>query len=431
MTTPELTSETDAETVNETDALPETVIPEITFDDLGLHPDVLRAVHEKGYIRPTAIQCQAIPPALAGRDLIGSAPTGTGKTAAFALPTLTRLAYESVTSSLVLSPTRELAMQAEENFREYGKIMEARLALLYGGVGYGTQIASLEDDPEVIIATPGRLLDHISERRIDMSRIGVVILDEVDRMLDMGFIDDVRKIVQLCPKQRQTLLFSATIPDAIRRLANWALVDPVVIDAGQRRTPAETIDHAVYPVDGIQKYDLLLALLQHCNYSSVIVFTRTKRDADRVSEWLLAHDLTCTTLHADRSQRERQDALQGFKDGKFGIMVATDVASRGLDVSNISHVINYNVPENPEDYVHRIGRTGRANREGEAFTLYSNDEYSFLSAIERYIEKPLERRKLEGFAYRTEPDLGKSAPITTGPTGVSKNTPRGRRGRRA
>ncbi len=406
----------------------EVIVPEtlpFTFDDLGLHPDVLSAVHEKGYVTPTLIQQQAIPVAITGRDIVGSAPTGTGKTAAFALPTLSRLATESVHCALVLSPTRELAMQAEQNFREYGKHMEARLALLYGGVGYGHQITSLDDDPEVIIATPGRLLDHIGEKRISMKRIGVVIIDEVDRMLDMGFIDDVRKIVGMCPKERQTLLFSATIPEAINSIAKWAVKDPFIIDAGRRRMPAETIDHAVYPVDGIQKYDLLLALLRNFDYSSVIVFTRTKRDADRVSEWLLAHELSCTTLHADRSQRERQDALQGFKDGKFGIMVATDVASRGLDVSNISHVINYNVPENAEDYVHRIGRTGRANKEGEAFTLYSNDEYSFLNAIERYIGKPLERRKLEGFVYRTEPELSKIvAPASTGVT------PRGRRGRR-
>lgn len=397
----------------------------LTFDDLNLHPEVLTAVREKGYENPTPIQQQAVPAAIEGRDMIGSAPTGTGKTAAFALPTLTRIAQDPNKLALVLSPTRELAMQAEDNFRAYGKNIGVRLALIYGGVGYGPQIEQLENNPQVIIATPGRLLDHIAEKRIDMRRVDIVILDEVDRMLDMGFIDDVRRIVGMCPKERQTLLFSATIPDAIQRLAKWALTDPVTIDAGQRRMPAETIDHAIFPVDGIQKCDLLVAMLKKCSYTSVIVFTRTKRDADRVAEWLKGHDMGCTTLHADRSQKERVKALEGFKSGQFGIMVATDVASRGLDISNISHVINFNVPENPEDYVHRIGRTGRANKEGEAFTLFSNDEYSFLCAIERYVQKPIERRKLEGFAYRREPDLGMShipAP--------KKTARRGRRGRR-
>lgn len=399
---------------------------EITFDELGLHADILRSVREKGYTHPTPIQQQAIPHAIRGTDIIGSAPTGTGKTAAFALPTLSRIAAGECRCALVLSPTRELAMQAYDNFVEYGQYLKLKIALIYGGVGYQRQLDALADSPDVIIATPGRLLDHIAEKRIDMRLMDVAVLDEVDRMLDMGFIDDVRRIIGKCPKQRQTLLFSATIPEAIKRLADWALQEPVTVDAGQRRMPAETIDHAIYPVDGIQKYDLLLALLKQCDYSSVIVFTRTKRDADRVSEWLLAHQMSCTTLHADRSQKERQRALQGFKDGKYGIMVATDVASRGLDISDISHVVNYNVPENPEDYVHRIGRTGRANREGKAFTLFSNDEFSYLCAIERYISQPIERRKLEGFSYRREPELRSGLVVGT----PAKTTRRGRRGRR-
>lgn len=393
------------------------------FDALGLHPDILQAIRDKGYETPTAIQQQAVPQALAGRDLIGSAPTGTGKTAAFAWPILCRIAENPDTTALVLSPTRELVSQAEDNFRTYGKHLDLRLAVIYGGVGYKRQLEEIAAGPQVILATPGRLLDHIGERRLDLRRVDIAVLDEVDRMLDMGFIEDVRRIIGYCPKERQTLLFSATIPDAIQRLADWALRDPVTINAGQRRSPAETIDHALYPVDGIQKYDLLLALLKHCDYSSVIIFTRTKRDADRITEWLLAHHMNCTTLHSDRSQREREKALEGFKSGRYGIMVATDVASRGLDVSGISHVINYNVPENAEDYVHRIGRTGRANREGQAFTLFSSDEHAFVSAIERYIDDKLPRRALDGFAYRRAPDLGNAPARKT-------TMPRGRRGRR-
>ena len=393
---------------------------EMNFSDTNLCSEVLQAIKEKGYEEPTPIQKGTIPAALDGRDIIGSAPTGTGKTAAFALPILSRLASGETKQVLVLSPTRELARQAEDNFRIYGQYLEPRMALIYGGVPYEPQIKALKNDPQIIIATPGRLLDHVSEKNIHMKKVDTVVLDEVDRMLDMGFIDDVRRIIRYCSDNRQTMLFTATMPDAINRLANWALHDPLTVDAGQRRMPAESISHVVYPVDAIQKYDLLLAILRQENAqtNSVIVFTRTKRDADRVSEWLEAHEFSCVTLHSDRRQNDRQKALESFKEGKTTILVATDVASRGLDISDVYLVINYNVPDNPEDYVHRIGRTGRAQKAGKAATLFSSDEYSYLVAIDRYLGAPIERKKQEEFAYRNEPAVESAK--------VSKKAPKSR-----
>lgn len=389
----------------------------MNFEDLGLSDEIVQTVKDKGYEKPTPIQISAIPAIMQGRDVIGSAQTGTGKTAAFALPALSKLKPTGITTCLVLVPTRELAVQVEENFAAYGKNSGLRLALLYGGVGYGKQRQDLKAGADVIVATPGRLLDYMSQGEVILAKIEMLILDEVDRMLDMGFIDDVRRIVSKCPQGRQTLLFSATVPNEIQRLADWALTDPEVIDVGVRRAPAETVDHAVYPVDAIQKHDLLIELLERANYNSVIIFTRTKRDADRIAKWLRDHDHTVAVMHADRNQRERAEALEGFKSGKYPIMVATDLASRGLDVTNITHVINYNVPGHAEDYVHRIGRTGRAAREGEAYTLYSGDEHSYLREIEKFIEQPIERRKLEGFNYINEPCVGNPASVRTKNTG--------------
>lgn len=374
------------------------------FAQLGLPEYLLSTIEKIGYKTPTPIQEKAVPVALQGRDVIGAAQTGTGKTAAYALPTLARLGEpKGKPRCLVLVPTRELAMQVDEAFRRFGENTADKIALLYGGVRYDQQVKALRAGAEIVVATPGRLLDLQRQRFLDLSSIEVLVLDEVDRMLDMGFIEDVSAIIRLCPKDRQTLLFSATVNKTIREIAGWALRDPVEIDVRTGTLAADTISHALYPVAGYQKYDLLLALLEHTKYRSVIVFTRTKRDADRITEWLEANGIAVATMHADRTQRERVEALGGFKSGKYSVLVATDIASRGLDISGVSHVINYNVPEHPEDYVHRIGRTGRAGDEGEAFTLFSPDELSQLQAIERLLGKPIERKKLDGFRYRTEP----------------------------
>lgn len=374
------------------------------FAELGLPENILTTLEKIGFVQPTPIQERAIPTALEGRDIIGAAQTGTGKTAAYALPTLARLGEaQAHPRCLVLVPTRELAMQVDEAFGRFADNAGSRIALLYGGVRYEQQLRALRNGAEIIVATPGRLIDLWQQRYVDLSKIEVLILDEVDRMLDMGFIEDVSRIIRLCPKERQTLLFSATVNKTIRDIADWALREPVEIDVRTGTLTADTISHAIYPVAGYQKYDLLLALLERTQYKSVIVFTRTKRDADRITEWLEAHRIAVSTMHADRTQRERTSALQGFREGKFNVLVATDIASRGLDISGVSHVINYNVPEHPEDYVHRIGRTGRAGDEGEAFTLFSPDELLQLQAIEKLLNKTIERKKLDGFFYRQEP----------------------------
>ncbi|MEO0794059.1 MAG: DEAD/DEAH box helicase [Verrucomicrobiota bacterium] len=379
----------------------------MTFDDLNLLPAVTEAVRDKGYTNPTPIQAQAIPVVMAGKDVIGSAQTGTGKTAAFTLPLISKLEKhsENAPRALILEPTRELAGQVDEQLELYGKHLDLTKVLIYGGVKYGAQLKALDAGPDVVVATPGRLIDHLQQKNLSLENLEILVLDEVDRMLDMGFIEQVADIVRHCPKDRQTLLFSATLPDKILNLANWVLQDPEQIAIQSTSKTADTVDHAIFPVDGIQKYDLLLAMLSKFDYNSVLVFTRTKIDADRVARWLQDHEHTVAIMHADRSQSERREALSGFKEGRYEILVATDIASRGLDISGVTHVINYNVPQNPEDYVHRIGRTGRAATEGEAYTLYSSDEIAFLDAIERYIDKPIPRRKLEEFRYRNEPDL--------------------------
>jgi ATP-dependent RNA helicase RhlE len=387
-----------------------------TFTEIGLPEPVTRSLADAGYVNPTPIQAQAIPIILSGRDLIGAAQTGTGKTAAFALPTIARLGPAAgKPRCLVLVPTRELAVQVDENFQKYGKYLGTKTALLYGGVGYGAQVKALNDGVDVVIATPGRLLDLHEQQILDLKSIQVVILDEVDRMLDMGFIEDVTRIIRFCPKERQTLLFSATVDERIGKIANWALRDPVTIDVRTGSTAAETVDHAIYPVDVFQKYDLLIELLKKSDFKSVIVFTRTKRDADRITEWIEGHGTPVATMHADRSQTERTEALKGFKSGKYTILVATDIASRGLDITGVTHVINYNVPEHPEDYVHRIGRTGRAAAEGEAFTLFSPDELHHMQQIEQLLGRPIERRKLEGFRYFSEPILTPGGAKTAAP----------------
>ena len=352
-----------------------------------------------GFVEPTPIQLRAFPIILAGKDLIGTAQTGTGKTAAFALPILTLLAKHGAFRCLVIEPTRELAAQVETAFRDYGRFTDLRVSLVHGGVGYGKQREELKRGIDVLAATPGRLLDLLEQRAMTLQQVNILVLDEVDRMLDMGFLPDVRRIVEKISTDRQTLLFSATLPPEIERLAAWVLRDPELVEIGVRRSPAETVTHAVYPVAAEQKFDLLMALLERTNFDSALIFCRTKHGADRIARQLKIGKHSVAVLHSNRTQRERIEALEGFKSGKYEVMVATDIASRGLDIAGVSHVINYDVPEHPEDYVHRIGRTGRAQNVGDAFTLMNGEELPALQAIERFIGQKIPRLKLENFRY--------------------------------
>lgn len=354
-----------------------------------------------GYVDPTPIQLRAIPLILSGKDVIGSAQTGTGKTAAFSLPILTKLGpHQSYPRVLVLEPTRELAAQVETAIRDFSRFTDLKTAVLFGGVGYGRQMDALKNGVDVIIATPGRLLDHLERGTCRLDRIEYLVLDEADRMLDMGFLPDVRRIVQKVPRERQTMLFSATVPPQIETLIKWAMRNPETIEIGVRRSPAETVKHVIYPVAEAQKTDLLLALLDRVHYESVIVFCRTKHGADRIAQLLKRNNHAVAVLHSNRTQREREQALKGFREGKFEVLVATDIAARGLDIADVSHVINYDVPHHPEDYIHRIGRTGRAEATGDAFTLMVAEDSKHVAAIERFIGKKVERVKLENFEYR-------------------------------
>jgi ATP-dependent RNA helicase RhlE len=378
------------------------VVPRLqtAFSALGLNDRIAYAVQRKGYEAPTPIQAQAIPQVLAGKDVIGSAQTGTGKTAAFSLPILQRLErHAGVLRCLVLEPTRELALQVEESFKEYSKFTDLRTTVIYGGVGYGKQREELARRPDIIVATPGRLLDFMEQNEIRLDRVEVLVLDEVDRMLDMGFLPDVKRIVGRISRQRQTLFFTATLPPEIEQLAAWALRDPFKIAVARERSTAETITHAFYPVVQSQKFDLLVHLLEQTQYHSVIIFSRTKSGADYIASRLKHAGHTCAIMHSDRSQQERVDALKGFKSGKYEVLVATDLAARGLDIAGVSHVINFDVPENPEDYVHRIGRTGRAQNTGDAFTLVTEETWRDARSIERFIGQSIPWKKVEGFQY--------------------------------
>jgi len=373
--------------------------PQHAFFKLGLRPEIVAAVVEQGYATPTPIQERAIPLVLAGRDLIGTAQTGTGKTAAFALPVLNHLGTHGRCRCLILEPTRELALQVEEAFRNYSKFTGLRVAVVYGGVGYGKQREELQRGVDVIVATPGRLLDLLGDGTAQLGDLEVLVLDEVDRMLDMGFLPDVRRIIRHVPAKRQTLLFSATLPPEIQGLAQSVLTNPETVVIGIRSSPADTVDHAFYPVVAAQKFELLSSLLEHTEYKSVLIFTRTKVGADRIAHRLHSLGHKTGVMHADRSQRERTEALDGFKNGTFQMLVATDLAARGLDIRGVTHVINYDMPENPEDYVHRIGRTGRANHEGDAYTLMTEEDIRNARSIERLINRPVPRRKLDNFNY--------------------------------
>ncbi|HEX4119254.1 MAG TPA: DEAD/DEAH box helicase [Verrucomicrobiae bacterium] len=373
----------------------------MSFTNFGLSPQVLEGVKAMGYIEPTPIQLRAIPLVMAGNDVIGSAQTGTGKTAAFALPILSLLGQHGATTrALVLEPTRELAAQVETAIHDFARFTNLRTAVLYGGVGYGKQIDALRAGADVIVATPGRLLDHMERGACRLEHVKYLVLDEADRMLDMGFLPDVKRIVQKIPRDRHTSLFSATVPPEIATLIQWAMHTPQTVEIGARRTPAETVEHVIYPVAETQKTSLLLQLLERIKYDSVIIFCRTKHRADQIAHLLKKNQHAVAVLHSNRTQREREDALRGFRNGHYEALVATDIASRGLDIADVSHVVNYDVPQHPEDYIHRIGRTGRAEQTGDALTLMVAADGSHVYAIERFIGKKIPRIKLDNFDYQ-------------------------------
>ncbi len=372
------------------------------FAELGLHPDLLRGIHDLGFIRPTPIQAKAIPAILSGSDVIGCAQTGTGKTAAFVLPILHHLMRgqgRGLVRSLIIAPTRELALQSMEHLRALSKYVPLKGSALFGGVPMGPQIRALERGVDIISATPGRLLDHIYAGRIDFAHLEIFVLDEVDRMLDMGFLPDIKRILRLLPEKRQTLVFSATLPDAIEKLTQTILINPVKIQVGQRSSAAHGVRQALYPVRRARKTELLTVLLKRPDMDSVLVFTRTKIAADRLGHTLTARQFRVSVLHGDRSQSQRLQALEQFRRGRTQVLVATDIAARGIDISDISHVINYDVPNTPEDYVHRIGRTARAASTGDALTLVDPEDEPVIADIERVLGRTLTRETMPGFDY--------------------------------
>jgi ATP-dependent RNA helicase RhlE len=372
------------------------------FTQLGLMPELMRALNASNYTRPTPIQSQAIPLILEGKDLIGTAQTGTGKTAAFVLPLLQRLSKNTgKIRALVLTPTRELAVQVELAVRRYGRYLNLRSTAIYGGVPQRPQEDALKKGVDIVVATPGRLLDLVTQGLVKLSNVEVFVLDEADRMLDMGFLPDIRQVVRLLPKQRQTLLFSATLPDEIKDLARSVQKDPVRVEVGLRRTPAEGVDQHLFPVSPHLKADLLLELLGKETMEPVLVFTRTKHGADRLHRILEKHRYKVACIHSGRSQRQRQEAMDGFRKSQYQILVATDIAARGIDVQNISHVINFDIPNNADDYIHRVGRTGRAEKLGVAYSFVSPEDETCVQSIERSIQKKLRRIKLDDFPYES------------------------------
>ncbi len=385
------------------------------FNQLGLSAELLRAVDEQGYQTATPIQRQAIPLILEGRDVLAGAQTGTGKTAGFTLPMLQRLQHGTANRrrvrALVLTPTRELAAQVAESVRCYGQHLPFRAAVIYGGVSINTQIAKLRKGVDIVVATPGRLLDHLQQRTIDLSAIECLVLDEADRMLDMGFIRDIRKIMQALPKDRQNLLFSATFSKEIRRLAADLLNGPTEISVATNGKPAEGIDQVVYQVDRRRKRELLSHTIGAQNWRQVLVFTRTKHGANRLAAQLESDGLKSAAIHGNKSQAARVRALQEFKTGKVRVLVATDVAARGLDIERLPHVVNYELPHVPEDYVHRIGRTARAGQQGNAVSLVCVDEHKLLADIEKLLQANIAKKVVPG--YEPDPRI-KPEPITMG-----------------
>ncbi|HEX6929222.1 MAG TPA: DEAD/DEAH box helicase [Gammaproteobacteria bacterium] len=376
----------------------------MTFDTLGLSAALLRAVAEQGYTQPTPVQAQAIPAIIRGGDLMAAAQTGTGKTAGFTLPLLERLNRTPRTGkaprALILTPTRELAIQVDESVKTYGKYQPLKSFPIFGGVNINPQTTALRRGVEILVATPGRLLDHVEQRNIDLSRIEILVLDEADRMLDMGFIRDIRKVLALLPKRRQNLLFSATFSDDIRKLAHGLLESPEMIEVARRNTAAETVAQVVHPVDRNRKRELLSYLIGSKNWKQVLVFTRTKHGANRLAGQLETDGLRSAAIHGNKSQGARTKALAEFKSGKVRVLVATDIAARGLDIDQLPHVVNYELPNVPEDYVHRIGRTGRAGNEGEAMSLVCVDEHKLLKDIEKVLKREIPQVVIPGY----EPD---------------------------
>ena len=392
----------------------------MTFDELNLAPAILKAVHETGYETPTPIQAQAIPAVLEGHDLLAGAQTGTGKTAAFTLPMLHRLSQGAAPKNkfggkgiraLVLTPTRELAAQVEESVREYGKYLDINSTVVFGGVGMNPQIDRIKRGVDILVATPGRLLDLQQQGFLDLSTVEVLVLDEADRMLDMGFIHDVKKVLALVPKDKQSLLFSATFSDEIRDLANTLLKNPQSIQVTPRNTTVQRITQVIHPVGRGKKKQVLLHIIQQHNWSQVLVFTRTKFGANNVAEFLTKNGVQAMALHGNKSQSARTQALAGFKSGDIRALVATDIAARGIDIDDLPHVVNYEIPNVSEDYVHRIGRTGRAGATGEAVSLVCMDEEGFMMEIERFTKQQIPVQVIEGFG----PDAGEKAePIAMG-----------------
>jgi ATP-dependent RNA helicase RhlE len=376
------------------------------FEDIGLAPEILRAVTDAGYLTPTPIQSQAIPIILAGHDVMGGAQTGTGKTAGFTLPMLHRLAPYANNSpspakhpirALIVCPTRELAMQVFASVETYGKYLSLRAACIYGGVDIKAQIAQMKEGREIVVATPGRLLDHVQQKTVGFSCVEFLVLDEADRMLDMGFMPDIRRIIGLLPTQRQNLLFSATFSNEIKKLADSILKNPQLIEVARRNTVSETISHRVHPVLADKKRQLLLHLLKTSHHAQVLVFVATKFGASRLAHWLERSGINAMAIHGDRSQAQRTQALTAFKSGTVRVLVATDVAARGLDIDDLPHVINYELPRVAEDYVHRIGRTGRAGKSGDATSLVAPEEKPLLADIEKLIKMSLDQIEITGF----------------------------------
>jgi len=390
----------------------------MSFDALGLSAELLRAVSAQGYTSPTPIQQRAIPAVLARRDILAGAQTGTGKTAAFTLPILQILSQGSTSNrrrlprSLVLTPTRELAAQVGESVRTYGRHLPLQAMQIFGGVGMGPQVDQLRRGVDIVVATPGRLLDHAGQGNIDLSSIEILVLDEADRMLDMGFIHDIRRILRLLPQRRQNLLFSATYSREIEQLANGLLQNPERIEVARRNTAAETVDQLVHPVAQSRKRALLSHLIRDGDWQQVLVFTRTKHGANRLAQQLDHDGITAAAIHGNKSQGARTRALADFKRGAVRILVATDIAARGLDIDKLPHVVNFELPNVPEDYIHRIGRTGRAGSDGTAVSLVSAAERGMLSGIERLLDRRIERRAIDGFDdTETADDADASAPV--------------------
>ncbi len=384
------------------------------FTKLGLHPELVRGIRAMGFAEPTPIQAQAIPLAQKGLDLLGCAQTGSGKTAAFSLPILHRFLEHPRPGlrALIIVPTRELAAQVETTFRDLGRFTPIKVAIVIGGVGYQGQRQALAQGAQVLVATPGRLLDHLRQGTFRLDQVEFLVLDEADRMLDMGFLPDIREIIRRVPTKRQTMLFSATLVPEIERVAAFAMKDPQRIQISRPTSVAEGISQVVYPVAQNQKSEFLVTLLQATEINSGLVFCRTKHGADNVTRRLKDKGFSVGVLHADRTQGQRTDAMENFRKGRIKILVATDIAARGIDVKEISHVINYDVPRHPEDYVHRVGRTARAYGVGDAITLMALDEQPFLGAIERFVGIVFPRAVLPDFKYSAPPHLTPPRPKT-------------------